>query len=259
VDSEAADDRLVRVLDEATDILCRVVVPLYKDERGRPSHFGTGFFVRAGSSNFLVSAAHVLEHGESLYYYTEPNVTVKLTGERRLSRWDGDREHDPVDVGVLKLDQSTPPYPAVEKHAVDVSYLRSGLLPRTDKIYSIIGFPATGGKVNPRSKQIRSTVCSFRTRSIPDEDYERLGCSAKSHVILSVDLRDGVDSNGRQRNFPKPQGMSGAPIFMLLDENPTLDVRSFPIVAIGTKYRRSENALIGTDVAIAVAMINEAV
>jgi len=53
--------------------------------------------------------------------------------------------------------------------------------------------------------------------------------------------------------------MSGAPIFMLLDENPTLDVRSFPIVAIGTKYRRSENALIGTDVAIAVAMINEAV
>ena len=34
---------------------------------------------------------------------------------------------------------------------------------------------------------------------------------------------------------------------------------SFPIVGVGTKYRRLQRALIGTDVAIAVAMINEAV
>jgi len=256
---EATDDGLIKLLDEAGDVLSGCVIPLYMEERGRPSHFGTGFFVRSGSSNFLVSAAHVLEFGESLFYYIEPNVTAKLSGERRLNRWNGDREKDPVDVGVLMLDQNSPPYPAIDKYAVDVSYLRSALLPREDKIYSIIGFPATRSRVKPASKEVLSTVYSFRNRSIPDKDYERLGCSPHSHIVLSVNLRDGVDSKGRQRNFPKPQGMSGSPIFMLLDEKPKFDIRSFPIVGIGTKYRRSQNALIGTDVAIAVAMINEAV
>lgn len=103
MNGDATDDRLVNLLDEATKILTRFVVPLYLEVRGRPSHFGTGFFVRAGSSNLLVSAAHVLEHAKSLFYYVEPKVTAKLSGERLLSRWNGDRERDPVEVGVLKL------------------------------------------------------------------------------------------------------------------------------------------------------------
>lgn len=259
MDVEATDDRLIELLDEATSILSRCVVPLYRDEGGRPSQIGSGFFVQAGPTNFLVSAAHVLELGASLYYYIEPNVTAKLSGERRLSRWSGDRERDPVDVGVLKLDVSVPPYPGVNKHAVDLSYLRPGLLPRAGKVYSMIGFPATRSKVNPAAKKISSTVYAFRNRSIPDSDYAALGASPQTHVILSMDLRDGVDSKGRQRTFPKPQGMSGSPIFMLLEEGPVVESRSFPIVAIGTKYRKAKRALIGTDVAIAVAMINEAV
>jgi hypothetical protein len=258
-DTEAPDDRLVVLMDEATDVLSQFVVPLYRDESGRPTQVGTGFFVRAGKANFLVSAAHVLELGTSLFYYVEPNVTAALAGDRRLSKWTGDRENDPVDVGVLKLSTSTPPYPGVGKYAVDFSYLRPGLLPRADKIYSIIGFPATRSKVDTTAKQVSSTVYAFRNRSIPDADYAALGCSPSSHVVHSMDLRDGVDSEGRQRTFPKPQGMSGSPILMLLDEQPTVDIRSFPIVAIGTKYRKSRKALIGTDVDIAVAMINEAI
>jgi len=257
IDGEPTDDRLVKLLDQAGTVLSRCVVPLYRNDDGRPSQFGTGFFVRARSSTFLVSAAHVLEEGASLYYYIEPNVTAKLSGERRLNRWNGDRENDPVDVGVLKLDQSAPPYSAVDKCALDISYLRPKLLPRAGKTYSIIGFPATQSKVNPIAKELRSTVFSFRNRSIPDDEYSTVGCSPESHIVLSVDLREGVDSEGQQRNFPKPQGMSGSPIFMLLDEKPEVDIRSFPIVGIGTKYIHSHKALIGTDVAIAVAMIND--
>jgi hypothetical protein len=258
-DTEAPDDRLVVLMDEATDVLSQFVVPLYRDEGGRPSQIGSGFFVRAGRASFLVSAAHVLELGTSLYYYVEPNVTATLNGDLRVNKWTGDRESDPVDVGVLKLSTTIPPYPGVGKYALDFSYLRPGLLPRADKIYSIIGFPATRSKVDPTAKQVSSTVYAFRNRSIPDADYAAIGCSPDAHVVLSMDLRDGVDSEGRQRTFPKPQGMSGSPIFILLDEHPTIDIRSFPIAAIGTKYRKSQKALIGTDVDIAVAMINEAI
>jgi hypothetical protein len=43
-------------------VLLRHVVPLYADEpNGRPSLQGTGFLVRGQRSDFLVSAAHVLD------------------------------------------------------------------------------------------------------------------------------------------------------------------------------------------------------
>ncbi len=256
---EAKDDRLVQLMDEATDILSQCVVPLFSNVGEHPSQVGSGFFVRAGSVTFLVSAAHVLEQGASLYYYVKPNEIANLSGVVRLSKWSGDRERDPVDVGVLKLTKSVPPYPEVNKLALDVSYLRPGLVPRAGKVYSIIGFPATRSKVNRKSKQVSSTAYAFRNRSLPDNEYAALGADPITHVVLSMDLRDGVDSMGRQRTFPKPQGMSGSPIFMLLDEQPTVETRSFPIVGIGTKYRKSRRALIGTDVDIALAMINEAV
>ncbi len=255
----AKDGQVTELLNDATNILSRFVVPLYRDEGGRPSQVGSGFFVRAGSSQFLVSAAHVLEFSASLFYYIEPNVTAKLSGELRMSRWNGDREHDPVDVGVLKLKDSVPPYPKVNKYAVDVSYLHARILPRADKVYSIIGFPATQSKLNSTTRKVLSTVYAYRNRSIPDSEYASFNASPATHVILPMDLLKGVDSNGQQRTFPKPQGMSGSPIFMLIEEGPVVESRSFPIVGIGTKYRKAKKVLIGTDVDIAVAMINEAV
>jgi hypothetical protein len=72
-----------------------------------------------------------------------------------------------------------------------------------------------------------------------------------------MDLRTGVDSDGRQRTFPKPQGMSGSPIWVV-EEGPVVGERSFPIVAVGTKYRKPQRILIGTDIDIVVHMINEA-
>jgi len=251
-------DVVIELLDEAADVLSRFVVPLYVEKNGKPDQIGSGFFVRAGPTYFLVSAAHVLELGTVLFYYVEPKVTVHLSGDRRLSKWVGDRERDPVDVGTLKLNVALPPYPKVNKDAVDVSYLRSGLLPRSDKIYSIIGFPATQSRSIPW-REVESTVYALRNRSIADSDYARHGLTPERNVVLPMNLKEGVDSAGKQRTFPKPQGMSGSPIWMLLEEGPVVGERSFPIVGIGTKYRKSERVLIGTDVDIAVHMIHEAV
>ena len=256
---DADTTEFFQLMDEVTDTLAKFVVPLYVEDAGRPVQVGSGFFVQAGSANFLVSAAHVLELGTALFYYVEPKVTARLSGERRLNKWSGDRERDPVDVGTLKLKDSAPPYPKVDKLAVDVSYLRPRLLPRSEKIYSIIGFPATKSKINPIAREIETTVHAYRNRSIDEADYPRYSATPETHVILPMDLRKGVDSEGRIRTFPKPQGMSGSPIWMLVEEGPVAGERSFPIVAIGTKYRKSDRVVIGTDIDIAVRMIHEAV
>ena len=53
--------------------------------------------------------------------------------------------------------------------------------------------------------------------------------------------------------------MSGSPIWMLVEEEPIVGERFFPIVAIGTRYRKTERVVMGTDVDIVVRMIHEAV
>ena len=58
-----ADERtLPEIIDEATTLLAKFVVPLYEsDNRARPLSHASGFFVRASRRHFLVSAGHVLE------------------------------------------------------------------------------------------------------------------------------------------------------------------------------------------------------
>ena len=131
------EQRLAEVIDEAAAVLAKFVVPIYvNDSKSRPSSCGTGFFVSVGERHFLVSAGHVLETLKTrpMFYYVAPDITRNLSGRLLLSRWQGDRESDPVDVGVLRLsNKGLPPYPEVNKFAIDVSYLRPGFLPRSGR------------------------------------------------------------------------------------------------------------------------------
>ena len=151
------------------NLLTKLVVPLYYDHRGRPTLHGTAFFVRSGASHFLVSAAHVLEvlRDRPLYFYITPDVTRKLTGKLLLTPPLGNRDGDLLDVGVLKLtDEGNPPYQAVEKFAMDASYLKPALVPRSEKQFVIVGFPASQKLANPRNRNVVSAPFAFRNSSI---------------------------------------------------------------------------------------------
>ena len=254
---------LPEVFDETTTVLAKFVLPLYEDDRrGRPSLHGSGFIVQAAGHHFFVSAAHVLENlkTKSLYYYVHPSVTRKLSGQLLLNPWRGDRENDPIDVGILKLTrEALPPYPDVSKFAVDISYLQPKLLPRSGKHYVIVGFPSSRSQTNPMARQTEVIAYGYRNGSIQDSEYSKHGLLADSHVALPLDLEVGFDSKGKHRNFPKPQGMSGSPMWILFDNEGENDARVFPLVAVGTKYRKAEHLLIGTDVSVVLDMINEAV
>lgn len=142
---------------------------------------------------------------------------------------------------------------------MDISCLRPRLLPRDEKIYAFVGFPASRGKVNTLVKEVTAAPYAYRSRSAPDQEYSMYGVSPETHIVLPLDLKQGVDSNGGHRNFPKPQGMSGSPIWTLLDEQGATDSQVFSVVAVGTKYRKAKRVLLGTDIGVAVRMIHEAV
>lgn len=258
---ETNEKTLPKVIDEATDLLAKFVVPLYEDDdRGRPSLLGSGFFVNANEHYFFVSAAHVLEtlKKKPLYYYITNATTRKLSGKLLLNPWHGDRERDPIDIGVLKLSgEGLPPYPKVDKFAMDISYLRPGFLPRSGKNYMIVGFPASRSKVNRVAREVAATPYGYHNYSVEESEYSKQGLTPEAHLVLPLDLEVGFDSNGKHRNFPRPQGMSGSPMWVLYDEEGGNNDRVFPVVAVGTKYRKNKRIIIGTDIAVVVDMIKK--
>lgn len=258
---ETDERTLPQVINETTELLAKFVVPLYEsDNRGRPSSHGSGFFVRAGESHFLVSAGHVLEtlRNKPLFFYVSPGITRKLSGKLLLNPWQGDREKDPIDLGVLRLsDEVQPPYPEVDKFAMDVSYLRPALLPRSGINYMIVGFPASRSKVNPSAREITATAYSYRNYSIEDGEYSKYGLMPRTHLALPLDLKVGFDSNGQHRNFPRPQGMSGSPIWSLYEDTGQDDTRVLQVVGVGTKYWKRTQLLVGTDIAVVLDMIKK--
>lgn len=253
---------LPEVIDDAASMLSKFVVPLYQDDiRGRPAAFATCFIVNWRSQYFVISAAHVLEtlRTRSLYYYITPRVTRKLTGRLVLNHWDGDRENDPIDIGVLKLEgDALPPYPEVSKFPIDISYFHPDSLPRSDKHYVVIGFPASRGKLNPVGRTVEVTGYAYRTNSIHDDEYSAHGLSPRDHLLLPLNLKKGFVSSGQHRNFPKPNGMSGSPIWILFDEGGGEQPRVFPVVAVATKYWRSKGLIVATDIRIVLEMIERA-
>ncbi|MEO8002797.1 MAG: hypothetical protein ABI644_13055 [Arenimonas sp.] len=236
-------------------------IPLYREINNDPQLFGSGFFVKYENQYFLISAAHVLEilRQEPLTYFVTKNERVALSGQVYVTQWSGDRENDPTDIAVLRFNgDATPPYPDVNKFSMDFSYLKSSLLPRSNKHYAMIGYPASKSHIDRPKREVTSDIFAYAASSIPDDDYKTHGYAIETHLILPLDLKIGYDANGTHRNFPKPQGMSGSPIWVHFDEDKSFsDERVFPVVAIGTKYLNGIG-IIATDISFAIDLIKKA-
>jgi len=249
---------LPQVLAELTSLLSSFTFPLFADDdRGRPQQIGSSFIVRSGNEYYLVSAAHVLEllKTQTLYYYIGQAQTRKLTGKLMLSPWKGDRDKDPVDTGVLRLGhESHPPYPDLKKFAVDSSYLRPSDSPRDGKHYAIVGYPETMNRADLATKTVNAVAYAYRNHSLPEVEYEKHKLSPQEHIVLPLRPKKSFDPDGKHVHFPKPQGMSGSPIWLLFDDDATDLGRVCPIVGVGTKFRKGVG-IIGTDVSVAMKMI----
>lgn len=251
---------LRELLAEALELLVNFSVPLYyTDDYGRPTQFGTGFFVRGRSAHYLVTAAHVLDtaHEREVFYYVTPNKIRKLTGKAtRSGKSPLQRENDLVDIGVVQLaGDSLPPYPEASKFAMEPDYLRPRYLPRAGRSYVVLGFPATKSKVSRNEGTVVAAPHAYRCDPVQDQDYAKYGFSPESHVLLKLDLKVGFGPNGEHQHFPKPQGMSGSPIIALYSDGPADDARVFPVVAVGIEYRAKQRLLVGTDVSHVIEAI----
>ena len=258
--SKPKDFKFDNAIDSAIDILTNYSIPLYLDRNNKPVHFGTGFFVHKGGQYFLVSAAHVLDKALShgLYFYSSPSKRCHLTGRLTRSGLESLRKDDHIDVGVVKLSSEIqPPFLEVQKFAMDISYLQPSYLPRSNKHYVFIGFPATKTRIVHKDKSILVKPYAYRTDSLPEDDYEKHGVNPETHVVLPLNLKKSFNPNKDVVNFPKPQGMSGSPVVVLYEQEDG-GARTFPVVAVAIEYRNMKKVIIATDVKYVLEAINNA-
>jgi len=258
--SNLLDKKIKSEIDDAITLLTKFSVPLYSDINRKPTQLGTGFFVKKGKDCFLVSAAHVLDKSIShgLYYYATPDKIRNLSGRMVRSKITENRINDIIDIGVVKMTGGVlPPYPEVEKFAMDISDLKPSYVPRLGKHYIFLGFPSTKTKLNNLNYTIEATLYSYRSDSIPDSEYSKYGVSNDTHIVLPMDLRKGYDSNGNLVNFPKPQGMSGSPVIVLYELEDGSS-RTFPVVGVAIEYRKPNKVVIAADVKYVLEAVENA-
>jgi hypothetical protein len=258
-------EREARLIGRLSNHLLQHVVPLFANgSNGKPQLIGSSVLVSSEDCFYLISAAHVFDEikaGHELFFYITPKTIRKLSGSLRLTKLPpcDNRKYDHLDIGVLKLEGlALPPYPQVNKFPVPLSALMANALPREEKQYLLVGFPASKSRPNPVARDLVSEPYSFRNISAPLSKYAELKVESTDHIVLSFDVSQTVMPNSEVRKFPDPKGMSGSPVWLLHDQNGSNNVYQTPIVGIAVEHRKQQRAIIATDINIALQLINEA-
>jgi len=257
--------KVANKVTEFSEFLSAHIVPLFlPDRRGRPASCGTGLLVASEQGLYLVSAAHVFDEmglGKNLFYYIEPGVIKTLQGTPRSTPMlpSGDRNDDNLDIAVLRLEPpGLPPHPKLGKWPVPLKALLSRALPRERKQYLVLGFPASRSHINPVDRMVTSQPLPFRNIVAPRITYEALGLSSEEHVVLPFIQDKVLDPDGKIRAAPEPKGMSGAPVWLLFDEDGENDPEQTPVVAIAIEHHhRNQKVLVATDIGVAMELIGQ--
>tara|TARA_R110000772_G_scaffold97492_2_gene196770 strand:- start:1169 stop:1933 length:765 start_codon:yes stop_codon:yes gene_type:complete len=251
------DIRIRKRIASLVDVISRLVIPIYRYKGKIPEQIGSGFFIKAGTETILVSAAHVINRckNEELFFYVSPNTTRRITGYVKATD-----ETDSDVAMVFFKEEPYPPFYAVDKQITPFKYLSPNRIPRENKYYIIVGFPSTKSKTKHNTNETEVQVYAYHDYSIPENEYERLNLSPMDRIALPLNLKKNYDSELNLVHFPKPQGMSGSPIWELFDNNfSELDYSdSLHLVGIGIEYHSQKKLLVGADISCALAMLKDA-
>jgi hypothetical protein len=93
--------------------------------------------------------------------------------------------------------------------------------------------------------------------SLPPETLALLGSGfvedVSRHIVLAFNEKDIVHPDGRKMNFPKPQGISGSPLWELRrpeDGGPR-------VAGIMIEHRKRHKAMVAVDIGFALRMLRD--
>ena len=248
--------------DGFVEDVSRYVVPIFTDIDGAPVSVGTGLLLNTELDHVLVTAAHVLDgfrKDRTYYIYAGPAVKRAIAGEVLFSKLptSGSRDDDLVDTAVVILEGSAdelPPFVAVGKESLPISLVVPQGVPRAEKRYAFLGFPASKADTNRVEKNVSSSSYAYLGSSASSETYAQLGFDEAFHVILPFHKRNVVTLDGAKFNFPSLKGMSGSPLWEL--RKPSEGGRRVAAIMIRDKHKH-DHVVVAADIWFALKILSD--
>ena len=243
--------------DKMSDLVERLrhhVIPLYSENReDGPFLLGSSVLLKVGDRLFLVSAAHVLDFGESnpIFLPTTEGLQ-RLSGDGvRAVKPQGGRLQDPFDFSCLDISGFSvdPHYVPVDASRIDADQPLS-----PNAVYMALGYPGSMNRLQRSLPRLKPKHYPFGSVIAEESDYAHLPLSAQSHIAMSFDRSRVRTSNGDVVTAPVPKGMSGGGIWKVYDADS--GVLSEPnLTGITTTWYPDDKLFVGTRIALVLEAI----
>lgn len=255
-DTEAAETlRLIRLMGP---ILRPHVIPIVEiDDRERPSVWGTALVVAHRGRIFLATAGHVLaplREGRKLHVYVAKGQTREIGGEVLISAGPGEA----IDLGVLLAPEGALTFtPETGVEPIDGSRLAGLHPPHDGRLFLACGYPTTKGRLRLDRGEFRTSMSAHLAMGVPAELVRDLGLSG-GHIVVRMNKARVIGLSGHRQRAPDPHGMSGAPLFLMVDQEAP-ERMGAPLVVAGfaIEHRQSDQVLVASNSAFALIMMDK--
>jgi hypothetical protein len=200
---------------EAVNRFDGAVVALASEQSMRPTPIGTGVLLRIADSYFVLTAAHTIHQVR-----THPirlglgGVLASVNGKAAVNQIpDGiDPEHDPIDVGVIRLEGKLPSEP--DTLELTLADLDVAVRVSNDTPHVVVGFPVNKSNVVLKRRHAAFKLTRYTGPEVAEPVYSRFGRLKSRHLVLAWDpstlRRDGIRSSA-----PALNGVSGGGMWRL--------------------------------------------
>jgi hypothetical protein len=225
----------------------RFVTPLYSVRPcSTPDSGGSGTWLQVGGEKFLVTAAHVIDHGYT-WIPMERGFKKLVSPCYMTVPPSGLRSSDRCDIGIYHLlaediEAKHPFHEFIKTSDIDVD-----LLHQAGEQFEFFGYPYRKQQFDRTTRKVIPFFMSILSDTVDKKIVEKVGLSIYSHVVIAF-RREKMVSNGRFITAPLPAGMSGGAVWK---KTTGRDDRKLAAIAI----EHSEDCLIGTRIAIVLEFI----
>lgn len=223
-------------------------------ENGKPEHIGSCVAVIIKNENYLITAAHVVDHNEkiSLYVSGEKKLVLIETTAFLTTAPNDNRDDDIIDFAILKIS------PEMKERIGNIEYISEvDILTRdltdNEKCCLALGYPNSKNKIKPNSgKNLKETPFVYTSNLKHDDDlYEKVGADKKKHYLLDFCEKHSKDEDNKIINSISPKGVSGGGLFyiegMTRPESYTPDAPCVgKLVGILIEFRKEHKVLLYT-------------
>ena len=217
------------------------VFPIVQEEESAISIAGTAILIECDKNTFLITAAHVLQNNGNEFplYLGINDKFIALDCQAYMSKIEDNLDLDIAIFDIALNCQAL--YNELLKSEIKTFSIESPEhLPRYKKMhYLSIGFPWRRSKYNTREKVLSTKPLQYFSDEVSEKVYIKNRRAKENFLLVDYRRRKSRNSDKKRQMAPKPQGVSGGPIFTaLVDEEDNIMMLIFEGILI--EWRNNE-------------------